>query len=91
MDQVDKLEKKLEKMYEELAKINITLVSQHHTLKEHMKRSEANEKAIEIIKNELIPVQQHVNGLNYLLKALGVVSVILGLVAALFKVKDLLF
>lgn len=85
----ERFEKKLDRIVEDIGKINITLVAQHHQLKEHMRRSEANEKAIEIIKDELIPVQKHVNGLNYVLKAVGVVTVIIGMVTAIIKFKDL--
>lgn len=91
MDNYERLEQKLDKVVEDISKINITLVAQHHSLKDHMRRSEANEKAIEIIKEELIPVQKHVNGLNYILKAVGVVTVILGMVTAIIKFKDLVF
>lgn len=89
MDNYERLEQKLDKVVEDISKINITLVAQHHNLKEHMRRSQANEQAIEIIKDELIPVQKHVNGLNYVLKAVGVVTVIIGLVTAILKFKDL--
>jgi hypothetical protein len=52
-DQLNKIESKVDKVVDSINEINITLAKQHVTLQEHMKRSEANEKAVEILATEL--------------------------------------
>ena len=89
MSNDEKFEKKLDRIAEDVAKINITLVGQHHTLKEHMRHSTLNEEAINIIKEELVPIQNHVNGLNYVLKVCGVLALVITLISGIVKFKDL--
>lgn len=83
--------KNQEKAADEIAKINVTLVAQHHTLKEHMRRSLANEEAIEVLKDELKPIQTHVTQVSGVLKFFGIISLVFGFVITAVKVKDIFF
>lgn len=81
---------KLEKIEERLTNVDITLVKQEGNLAEHMRRSLANERAIEILeqefKTELKPISSHVALVNGTLKALGIISILLGIVTGLLKI-----
>ena len=59
-EKLGQIDAKIDKITDKLNVIDITLVAQHVTLQEHIKRSEAAEKAIDIIKQELKPIQTHV-------------------------------
>lgn len=64
----DKLSSKLEKIDDRLVEIEKTLVEQHAVLKDHTRRSVANEKAVQILADELKPVLLHVHIVNLLAK-----------------------
>lgn len=62
MADLDRIHDKLDILDEKLNSIDKTLAEQHITLKEHMRRSEANEKSVELLKSELKPIifQSHI-------------------------------
>lgn len=60
-----------------------TLAVNTVSLQEHMRRTELNEKAIEMVNTTLKPVIKHVDAVNLVLKIVGVAGSILLLVAAL--------
>lgn len=72
------LDEKLEKITEKLTEISITvaeqkiiLSNQHETLQEHMRRSLANEEAVELMASRLEPVEKHVDRIEFLGKGIG--------------------
>jgi hypothetical protein len=77
---LDQIESKLDKLDERLDSIDKTLIEQNGDLKLHMARTQQNEKMIEIIVSELKPVVSHVHYMHGALKALGVLSLLLGIV-----------
>lgn len=77
---------KLEEMDKRLDTIDLTLVKQHVTLEEHIRRSLANEEAVEMLREEIKPIQAHVNMINGALKLLGGIALCL---AAFESVKNL--
>lgn len=68
--EIDKIQQKLEVIDSRVDKIHTTLSVQHEVLAEHQRRSLANEKAVEIIKEELKPIVTHVHLMNLLGKLL---------------------
>lgn len=54
----------LDKVDSRLDNIDITLAKQSVQLEEHMRRSEANEKAIEILSDKIQPVVTHIEALK---------------------------
>lgn len=78
-EQFDRIYNKLEKLDGTVAEINITLAEQHLSLKEHMRRTALLEKQMQ-------PVKRHVENMHaigwFLLKLLGVISVIVGIYKA---------
>lgn len=55
---------KLDAMDARIDNIDITLAKQSVVLEDHTRRSLANEKAVDILKEELKPVVSHVNLVN---------------------------
>lgn len=80
---LERLEGKLDKQQEHIHEIDKTLVRNTASLEEHMKRTEMNEEAIELLREELKPVRTHVNHIEGGIKLIGLVSLILGVVAAI--------
>ena len=81
MDKIDSIDSSLNEM-------SITLAKQEVSLSEHIKRSNLLEERIEILREEMKPVEKHVMYMHGALKALGVVSILVGIAVA---VKQLLF
>jgi len=74
-DHLSRIEEKIDKLDSRLDKVDVTLGKQEVQLAEHMRRSLANEEAVEILKDEVKPIVSHV----YLMGILGkVFLVILG-------------
>lgn len=76
-DKMDKVLEKIEKIENKLSSIHDVQIVQHKTLEEHMRRSEANEKAVEILQTKMEtdmgPIKDHVKAVNQTLKILGIV------------------
>jgi hypothetical protein len=77
---------KLDKMDTRLDNVDITLAKQHVTLEEHMRRSLANEEAVQILKEQIEPIKDHVKAVNTILKFAGGVAIVF---AALESIKNL--
>ena len=68
--EIDKIHQKLETIDNRVDLIHTTLSVQHEVLAEHQRRSLANEKAVEVIKDELKPIVTHVHVMNIIGKIL---------------------
>jgi archaellum component FlaC len=80
-----KLENKLDKLDDRLDNVDKTLVAQHATLQEHIRRTAALESHLDVVKQELKPVQMHVTRVDGILKFIGLVSVVVGIVSTIIK------
>lgn len=80
-----KLEEKLEKIDERLSSIGITLVKQEVNLREHMRRTQLNEQAIEKITDNLVPINKHVSHVEGAFKVLGMIATAAGVIAGVIK------
>ncbi len=65
----DKIHNKLDSMTDKIHNIDKTLIRQEENLKEHMRRSVANEKAVELLAKELAPVKKHVQTVGNIFRA----------------------
>lgn len=73
----------------DISDMKVTQGVQQEILKEHVRRSDLNEKAIDVLKNELRPIQKHVDGLNGILRFFGFVGIlatIVGTILRLFRI-----
>jgi len=83
-NQLDKIEKSCEKIHEEIEEINITLALNTQSLKEHMRRTEINEKAISlVIEKALPPIKASIDKVTF---AVRVVPWVLGIAAAIVAI-----
>lgn len=69
-----RLENKLDKLSEKLSSIDKTLVAQHESLKEHIRRTELLEKDMEPIKKHVIMIQGGVKFLAILGTGVGIIG-----------------
>jgi hypothetical protein len=79
MDQITRIENKLDRAEEKIDfiaedqhEMKITLISQHATLQEHMRRTELNEQAISLIKEQVDPLVADKLMLSGALKFVGI-------------------
>lgn len=78
-------------MKEDLTDIKVIQAKQEENLKEHMRRSLANEEAVEALKNQLIPIQKHVDSVSTILKFIGVIGTAITVVAGLIKIINFIY
>lgn len=71
--QFERVHNRLDEINERMNNIDKTLVRQEGQLAEHMRRSLANEEAVERIANELKPVLNHVEVVKFVGKVVGLV------------------
>lgn len=88
---LSKIFDKVEKMEERIDNIDKTLIEQHVTLQEHMRRSLANEEAVELLSSRIQPIEQHVYRIEGILKFFGGISVLVATTAGLIKILRLFF
>jgi hypothetical protein len=74
---------KLERIDSRLNSIDKTLAEQHQQLKDHIRRTELAEENLDLLRTELKPVKEHVVRVDGVLKALGVLAVVLGILKTL--------
>ena len=93
---LDKHSEVLDNINQTLVKQGEELVRQHETLKHHMYRTELAEEGLELlqekqtamhksIKDEIKPIKDHVAMFNGVIKFLGILSVIAGLIITISK------
>lgn len=83
------MEKKLDKIADDMADIKIDIAEIRKDINYHIMRTDIAESRIEMLRNELRPVEVHVERMNGALKLLGVLSLIAGLIAAVAKIIQL--
>jgi len=59
-DDIQRLEQKMDTLAEVVADIKVFGAINNQILKEHQKRSDMNEKAVQILTAELIPIKDHI-------------------------------
>jgi uncharacterized coiled-coil protein SlyX len=72
---------KLDNIQEKITKIEVTLAEQHQTLKEHTRRSTANEKAVELLKGQTDDVKKIVYTMHGGVKALFAILTIIEIIS----------
>lgn len=85
-DLLNKILEKQESIKEDISDIKIIQGQHHVTLEEHMRRSLANEEAVELLKNEIKPIQSHIYGVNAIAKSIALIAAISGIIVSIIKV-----
>lgn len=70
---------------EDITDIKVTLAKQETSLSEHMRRSLANEESLELMKENIKPLETHVQIMNFILKAMGGLSILVSIAVGLKK------
>jgi hypothetical protein len=68
----------LDKISEDISELKITTAKQEENLKEHIRRTELAEENLQMLRQEIEPLKQHVIAINGVLKIIGLISVIIG-------------
>ncbi len=68
-DRLVRIEDKIDAVGQKIGSIDVTLASQHESLKDHMRRTELLEQSIE-------PIKKHVNMVSGALKLIGLLATI---------------
>lgn len=84
-DKVDKLDSKFDIMSSDIVEIKITSARHEENLKVHMKRSDAAEQGINLLKEELVPIKKHVHGIDSIIKFIMIGSSFIGAIAGILK------
>jgi hypothetical protein len=98
---IDKVESKLDKLHDEIVRMREVQAAQHETLKDHTRRSLANEEAIVVLKDNLIkekeatrehldsrfkPIDNHVKFVDWSLRMIGAVAGIGGFILVVLEI-----
>lgn len=88
-EKLERLEDKTDKVLDQISSINITLAEQHKQLEHHIYRTDLAEKNLQILKDELVPVQKHVSQVSGVLKLIGVLASLAGIGKLLLEISKL--
>lgn len=84
-EMLNKIDSKIDKLDDRMDTMDKTLVRHEENLKEHMRRSAANEEAVEILRQEMKPVQAHVQFVKNVLIFLGASASVIGFVVGIIE------
>lgn len=88
MDQVPRILDQLDRMEARLDRVDISLVEIRGDLREHIRRTEAAEAQLELLKEELKPLKQHVLVVRLLSKIVaGAVALSAGMAKLYYYLK----
>ncbi len=90
IESLNKLEEASKEIKEDINNINITMAKNTNSLEEHMRRSEAAEEALEILKNEMKPVKSFYDGFVFIGKILALLAILATIVGVVFESLSLL-
>jgi len=78
----------LDKISEDISELKVTSAKQEENIKEHIRRTELAEENLNMLRQEIEPLKQHVVAINGVLKVIGIISVIVGSAAGFFQITD---
>lgn len=78
-DRLIRIENKVDKISERINSVDVTLAAQHESLKDHMRRTELLEQAVE-------PLKSHLNAVHMAAKLIGVIVGIITVGAAVVEI-----
>lgn len=79
-DFLNKMYERQEKMSEDINEIKVILGKQEEHLKQHILRTELAEENIALLREQIQPIEKHVQMVSGVLKFLGLISVLVGIV-----------
>jgi hypothetical protein len=85
-DKLDRIEDKLDRLSDKVSDIAGTVTDNTTILKEHQRRSVANEKAIDLMQKELDPIKKHVAVWGVAGKIAVAIAGVAGFIAAIVQI-----
>lgn len=76
----------LDKISEDISDLKVVVGKQEENIKEHMRRTEIAEENLALIREEIEPLKNHIVVINGVLKIVGIVAIIIGAAASVFKI-----
>jgi hypothetical protein len=83
---IDKLDVKVDRLDQRLDEMKELHMKNTSSLDEHILRTEINEENIALLREEIKPIQNHVIMIHGVLKVIGTLSTILGIIVGAVKV-----
>lgn len=83
---LEKIESKQDKILDEIIENKIINTRNTASLEEHIKRTNMLQEELNVLKEELKPVEKHVAMVSGALKLLGVISLLASLTVAIFNI-----
>ena len=80
----------LDKISDDVSELKVTSAKQEENLKEHIRRTEIAEENLELIRKEMQPLKEHVIVINGVLKIVGAVSVVVGSIAGIVRMFEII-
>lgn len=84
-EDVKELKEKVSGIESSINSIDKTLAINTESLKEHMRRSDLNEEAIELLRREMKPIEEHVTKVNFITKIISFLLPISGAIYYLIR------
>jgi hypothetical protein len=84
-EKVEKLDNKIDVVIDKMGNMEVISARHDENLKLHMKRSDAAEQGINLLKEELVPIKKHVHGVDTIIKFIMVGSSFAGAIAGILK------
>lgn len=88
-EKIDRIVEKLEQMDSRLDCIDVTLVKQAGQLEHHIYRTALAEKHLRHLEAQIKPIEKHVIILNGVLKFIGGIAVLVGMIKAIVELINL--
>ena len=85
-ESLDKLDGKVDRLDQRLDVISDRHIANTTILEEHMRRTEANEENIKLLREEFKPIEKHVHMIHGVLKFFGLLGVFTSILAGLVKI-----
>ena len=85
-NKLDRVEAKVDKLDARLDDVIIVLTRQEENLKEHMRRSELNEEAVDILKNEVHHIATYKIKVDFLFKVLATIGGVIAVAASIIEI-----
>lgn len=76
----------LDKISGDISDLKVVVGKQEENIKEHMRRTEIAEENLALIREEIEPLKNHVVVINGVLKITGIIAIIIGAAASVFKI-----
>jgi len=83
---MDKLNEKLESIEREVVEIKLILVKQEENIRHHIRRTDLAEENLKELRDQIKPIERHVQHVEGALKVLGGISVFVAFVVAILEI-----